>query len=107
MGYELDLDSANSTVESASGVTDDLRSAFQGGHEAAVNIDAVLSHSDAVSGALLSLRGEVLYRFDEVVSSTTGHNISATGEALTVYRDGDEEMLSRAEREDPRTQEGL
>ena len=82
MGYELDLDSANSTVESASGVTDDLRSAFQGGHEAAVDIDAVLSHSDAVSGALLSLRGEVLYCGSPQIVEGFSYAASRSGAAV-------------------------
>ncbi|WP_413543690.1 DUF6507 family protein [Citricoccus nitrophenolicus] len=96
MTFELDYGDSSAAVTSTAGTAEDLRGDFQAGHQAAGEVADTLTNSPVVAGALTSLRGEVLYSFDSVIGSSTRHNISATGQALEIYREGDEEMFDRA-----------
>lgn len=94
--FELDYGDSSAAVSSTAGTAEDLRGDFQAGHQSAADLADTLATSPVVAGALTSLRGEVLYSFDTVIGSSTRHNISATGQALEIYREGDEEMFDRA-----------
>jgi predicted negative regulator of RcsB-dependent stress response len=97
MTYRLELDESAAAVRNAAGTAEDLRRDFQSGHQAALDIAAALAESPVVAGALTALRGEVFYPYDEVINSVTHHNVSSTGAALEVYREGDIEMTDRGE----------
>lgn len=100
MTFELDYGDSAVTVSSTAGTAEDLRGDFQAGHLAAGDVADALTNSPVVAGALTSLQGEVLYTFDSVIGSSTRHNISVTGQALEIYREGDEEMFDRASAQD-------
>lgn len=100
MTFELDYGDSSAAVNSTAGTAEDLRGDFQAGHQAAGDVADALTNSPVVAGALTSLRGEVLYSFDSVIGSSTCHNITSTGQALEIYREGDEEMFDRASTQD-------